>query len=38
MVMLDDSRAIIGMTLLTLGYDVNTTDPVQLGRGQGQVG
>jgi spermidine/putrescine-binding protein len=30
MVMLDDSRAIIGMTLLTLGYDVNTTDPVQL--------
>jgi spermidine/putrescine-binding protein len=30
MVMLDDSRAIIGMTLLTLGYDVNTTDPAQL--------
>lgn len=24
-------RAIIGMTLLTLGYDVNTTDPAQLG-------
>lgn len=30
MVMLDDSRVIIGMTLLTLGYDVNTTDPAQL--------
>ncbi len=30
LVMLDDSRAIIGMTLLSLGYDVNTTDPAQL--------
>jgi spermidine/putrescine-binding protein len=30
MVSLDDSRAIIGMTLLTLGYDVNSTDPAQL--------
>ena len=30
MVMVDDSRAIIGATLLTLGYDVNTTDPAQL--------
>ncbi|MCE9647357.1 MAG: spermidine/putrescine ABC transporter substrate-binding protein [Chloroflexi bacterium] len=30
MVFLDDSRATIGMTLLTLGYDVNTTDPAQL--------
>jgi len=30
MVMLDDSRVIIGMTLLTLGYDINTTDPAQL--------
>ena len=29
-VLLDDSRVIIGMTLLTLGYDVNTTDPAQL--------
>lgn len=28
--MLDDSRATIGMALLTLGYDVNTTDPAQL--------
>jgi len=30
LVFLDDSRVIIGMTLLTLGYDVNTTDPTQL--------
>lgn len=30
MVFLDDSRAIIGMTLVTLGYDPNTTDPAQL--------
>jgi len=30
MVFLDDSRAVIGVTLLTLGYDVNTTDPAQL--------
>jgi spermidine/putrescine-binding protein len=30
MVFLDDSRAVIGLTLLTLGYDVNTTDPAQL--------
>jgi len=30
LIMLDDSRAIIGATLLTLGYDVNTTDPAQL--------
>ena len=30
MIFLDDSRATIGMTLLTLGYDVNTTDPAQL--------
>ena len=29
-VVLDDSRVVIGMTLLTLGYDVNTTDPAQL--------
>jgi len=29
-VLLDDSRVIIGMTLLTLGYDVNTRDPAQL--------
>jgi spermidine/putrescine-binding protein len=30
MVMLDDPRVVIGLTLLTLGYDVNTTDPQQL--------
>lgn len=30
MVFIDDSRAVIGITLLTLGYDVNTTDPAQL--------
>ena len=31
MVFLDDSRVVIGMTLLTLGYDFNSTDPVELG-------
>jgi spermidine/putrescine-binding protein len=30
MVFLDDSRAVIGATLLTLGYDINTKDPAQL--------
>jgi spermidine/putrescine-binding protein len=30
MVFLDDARAVIGITLLSLGYDVNTTDPAQL--------
>ena len=30
MVFLDDNRAVIGLTLLTLGYDPNTTDPAQL--------
>lgn len=30
MVFLDDSRAVIGATLLTLGYDINTKDPKQL--------
>lgn len=30
MVFLDDSRAAIGLTLLTLGYDVNTKDPAEL--------
>ncbi len=29
-VAVDDNRVIIGMALLTLGYDVNSTDPVQL--------
>jgi spermidine/putrescine-binding protein len=30
MIFLDDSRAVIGATLLTLGYDINTTDKAQL--------
>jgi spermidine/putrescine-binding protein len=30
LIMLDDNRAVIGATLLTLGYDVNTKDPAQL--------
>ena len=30
MISLDDSRAVIGATLLTLGYDVNTKDAKQL--------
>jgi spermidine/putrescine-binding protein len=30
MVFLDDSRAVIGLTLLTLGYDVNTKNPAEL--------
>jgi spermidine/putrescine-binding protein len=30
MVSIDDSRAIIGVALMTLGYDVNTTDQKQL--------
>jgi len=30
MVFLDDPRAVIGLTLLTLGYDVNTKDSAQL--------
>lgn len=30
MVFLDDSRAVIGLTLLSLGYDVNTKDQKQL--------
>jgi spermidine/putrescine transport system substrate-binding protein len=30
MVAVDDSRVLIGAALLTLGYDINTTDPEQL--------
>lgn len=30
MVFIDDNRAVIGLTLLTLGYDVNTTNPAEL--------
>jgi spermidine/putrescine-binding protein len=37
MVTLDDSRAIIGATLLTLGYDVNTTDEKQLAEAKARL-
>jgi spermidine/putrescine-binding protein len=37
MVFLDDSRAVIGLTLLTLGYDVNTTDPLQLAEARSKL-
>lgn len=37
MVSLDDSRAIIGMTLLTLGYDINSTDPAQLAEAKAKL-
>lgn len=30
MVFIDDSRVVIGVTLATLGYDMNSTDPAQL--------
>ncbi|RIK44509.1 MAG: hypothetical protein DCC55_02265 [Chloroflexi bacterium] len=30
MVAIDDARVLIGITLLTLGYDINTTDPAEL--------
>jgi spermidine/putrescine-binding protein len=30
MVFLDDSRVVIGLTLLSLGYDLNTTNPAEL--------
>jgi spermidine/putrescine-binding protein len=37
MVFLDDSRATIGATLLTLGYDVNTKDPAQLDQAKAKL-
>ena len=37
MVSLDDSRAVIGATLLTLGYDVNTTDEKQLAEAKAKL-
>lgn len=37
MILLDDSRAIIGATLLTLGYDVNTTDEKQLAEAKAKL-
>jgi spermidine/putrescine-binding protein len=37
MVSIDDARTIIGITLLILGYDVNTTDPAQLEEAKARV-
>ncbi len=37
MVFLDDSRAVIGITLLTLGYDVNTKDKAQLDKAKAKL-
>lgn len=37
MVFLDDSRAVIGATLLTLGYDINTKDPAQLDQAKAKL-
>jgi len=37
MVFLDDSRFTIGLTLLTLGYDVNTKDPAQLDQAKAKL-
>lgn len=37
MVFLDDSRAVIGATLLTLGYDVNTKDPAELDQAKAKL-
>ncbi len=37
MVFLDDSRVTIGLTLLTLGYDVNTRDEAQLAEAQAKL-
>jgi len=37
LVFLDDSRAVIGITLLALGYDMNTTDPAQLEKARGKL-
>jgi spermidine/putrescine-binding protein len=37
LVMLDDSRIIIGATLLTLGYSPNTTDPSELAEAQAKL-
>jgi spermidine/putrescine-binding protein len=36
-VTLDDSRVVIGAALLTLGYNPNTTDPVQLQEAQARL-
>lgn len=34
---LDDARSVIGLTLLTLGYDINSTDPAQLQEAQARL-
>lgn len=36
-VLIDDSRVIIGIALLTLGYDVNTKDPAQLEKAKAKL-
>lgn len=37
LVFVDDSRVIIGMALLTLGYSVNATDPAQLAEAEARL-
>jgi len=37
MIFLDDSRAVIGFTLLTLGFDPNTKDPAQLDQAKAKL-
>ncbi len=37
LVLLEESRTIIGMALLSLGYDVNTSDPTQLAEAEQQL-
>ena len=37
MVVVDDGRVVIGATLLTLGYDINTTDPDELAEAQAKL-
>ncbi|GER80080.1 MAG: periplasmic spermidine/putrescine-binding protein [Anaerolineaceae bacterium] len=37
LVFVDDSRVVIGFTLLTLGYDVNATDPAQLSEAKAKL-
>ncbi len=37
LVLLDDPRVVIGFTLLTLGYDLNTKDPAQLAEAKAKL-
>ncbi len=37
LVMIDDTRVIIGMALLTLGYDINTSDAAQLAEAEDRL-